>query len=237
MKSREIAEWMGLSYNTYKSNIKKYLPELDYYCNYEICYGGIEVKEIFISDYVRNLASKDSEAYLNLVRESNNGLCTISGMGRKLALLYPDTWGKRSQSNVEYRLRKAGISLFGKTNLPIYRQQDQEERYSGPYGYKEYCWAIKIDNLNKYRHLTEDELEKFKILIESYGVTKEDIALKEQYDKKKLQELKEDKITKEEYILAMEHNELFPELLSRFKELTGCTLVKATQHDIIESAF
>lgn len=235
MSTRELSEWFGIAYSTYRKKSLSLLEELKYFCDYEKYYGGVEIKHVYISKYVKNLTSKDSEVYLALVKETGNFLCSIAGMARKLILLYPDTWGKLSSYAVEKRLRKAGIALFGKTNLPSYRKQ--EERYSGPYGYKEYCWAIKVSDLNEYRFLTEEEDKIFGVLLESYNVSGKDIALKQEYDKEKLQAFKENKITKEEYILAMEHSELFPNLLSKFREQTGLTLVRSTYHEILESAF
>ncbi len=235
MSTKELAKWFGIAYSTFRKRSSALLEELKYFCDYEKYHGGVEIKQVYISEYVKDLTSKDSEVYLALVKESGNCLCSIAGMARKLNLLYPDTWGKLSFYAVEKRLRKAGIALFGETNLPSYREQ--EERYSGPYGYKEYCWAIKVSDLNEYRFLTEEEDKMFDILLESYNVTKKDVALKEAYDKEKLQAFKENKITKEEYILAMEHSELFPNLLSKFREQTGLTLVRSTYHEVLESAF
>lgn len=236
MPTRELSEWFGIAYSTYRKKSLSLLEELKYFCDYEKYYGGVEIKHVYISKYVKNLTSKDSEVYLALVKETGNFLCSIAGMARKLILLYPDTWGKLSSYAIEKRLRKAGVALFGETNLPAYKEQ--EKRYSGPYGYKEYCWAIKVSDLNEYRFLTEEEEDKiFNILLESYNITKKDIALKEEYDKDKLQAFKENKITKEEYILAMEHSELFPNLLSKFKEKTGLTLVRSTYHEVLESVF
>lgn len=235
MSSKDLAEWFGYSYSTYRKKSEQLLEELNFFCDYEKVYGGVIIKEVYLSTYTKNLTSKDSEIYLNLVKETKNYLCSIAGMARKLSILYPNEWGKISDSAARNRLRKAGIALFGETNLPTYREQ--EEKYSGPYGYKEYCWAIKVSDLNEYRFLTEEEDKIFNILLESYNVTKKDIALKEEYDKDKLQAFKENKITKEEYILAMEHSELFPNLLSKFKEKTGLTLVRSTYHEVLESAF
>jgi len=67
-------------------------------------------------------------------------------MTRKLQKLYPDTYGAQSYDSIKKRLTKAGNNLFGKTNYPVYRTDKQEERYSGPKGYKEYCWAIKVND-------------------------------------------------------------------------------------------
>lgn len=238
MTSKELAEWFNIAYSTFRRSKQKkelLLEKLLFYCSYEQVYGGIIIKEIFIPEYDKNLNTDASKEYLTQVKESSTKLCTITGMARKLQKDYPDTWGRMSFSAVEKSLRNAGLALFGKTNLPIYREQ--EERYSGPYGYKEYCWAIKVSDLNEYRFLTEEEDKIFGILLESYNVSGKDIALKQEYDKEKLQAFKENKITKEEYILAMEHSELFPNLLSKFREQTGLTLVRSTYHEVLESAF
>lgn len=235
MKSKEIAQWLGISYNTYKNRINKYLPELDYYCDYEVIYGGIKVNNIYIAEYVKNLTSKDSEDYLALVKQSNSGLCTIAGMARKIAVLFPDTWGRLSDSMVKKRLRQAGIALFGPTNLPTYRQQ--EEHYSGPCGYKEYTWAIKLNDFNEYRFLTEEEDKIFDNLLDSYNINSKEMALREQVEKDYKQQLIAGTLSPKEYVAKTEKIEFFPQLLSKFKALTGLTLVHATYHDVLESIF
>lgn len=236
ISTKDLASWFGISYSTFRKKSTKLLEELEIFCDYEKYYGGVSVTHIYIPKYYKDMTAQVSKVYLEEVKETKNYLSTVAGMARKLIKYYPDTWGQYSQSGLEKKLRKAGNSLFGKTNLPLYRH-DQQERYSGPYGYREYRWAIKVSDFNQYRFLTEDEQKAFGILLDSYHVTKEDIALKEQYDKQKLKELEEDKITKEEYILAMSHSELFPDLLDKFRDATGLSLAKATYHDIQESVF
>lgn len=237
MTSREIAQWLGISYNTYKNNIKKYSSELDYYCDYQSIFGGVQISTIYIKTYIKNLTSKDSEVYLKLVKDSNSGVCSLAGMARKLAFLYPDTWGNMTQRNIEYRLNKVGIALFGKTNLPIHKQSEQKERYSGPYGYREYCWAIKVNNLNDYRFLTKEEDKIFDSLLKSYNINYKDVALKEQVEKELKLKLLNGDLTKEEYVIKSSKMDLFSELLFRFRDITGLTLVHATYHDILESGF
>ena len=237
ISSQELADWFGLAYSTYRKKAKKLLEELTYYCDFEKYHGGVEVKEIYVDTYIKNLASEDSEVYLNLVDESKDNICSLSGMARKLQYLYPNTWGQYSFDQIIKRLTKAGIALFGKTNYPVYRQDKQEERYSGPYGYREYCWAIKEDNYNKYRFLTKEEDEIFGKLLDSYNISSKDIALKEYTEKQLKKELLEGTLTKEEYVAISSQMEFFPMLLKKFKELTGLTLVHATYHDILESIF
>ena len=56
MTSQEIAEWMGISYKgTYANNPKKYLIQLDNFCDFEKIYGGVIIKEIYQSVYEKNM--------------------------------------------------------------------------------------------------------------------------------------------------------------------------------------
>ena len=238
MTSREIAEWFGISYSSYRRSKQKkeeLLEKLLFYCSYKSIYGGIIVKEIFVSEYNKNLNTDASKEYLIQVKEANSNLCTIAGMTRKLRIEYPDTWGKLSESAVIKSLRNAGIALFGETNLPLYREQ--EEKHSGPCGYREYCWAIKVNDFNKYRFLTEEENKIFDDLLQSYNISSKDIALKEQVEKEYKRQLVKREITIEEYDRKTSNIELFPQLLSKFKKETGLVLVHATRHEILESAF
>lgn len=237
IRSQELADWFGISYSTYRKKKETLLSELNYYCDYEVYHGGITVKEIFIKDYRKNLASEDSDTYLQLVKESNGGFCSLAGMARKLTILYPGTWGQYSETTVRNRLRKVGIAMFGETNLPSDQYDEDNERFSGPFGYKEYCWAIKVSDFNEYRYLTEEEDKVFEQLLDSYNISSKDIALKEQIDKEMKDQLQQRQITIEEYIAGTAHIELFPQLLSKFKELTGEVLVHATKHDLLDSAF
>lgn len=47
MTSKELAEWFGISYNTYSKKIASYKKQLENYARFKSCYGGVEVLEIF----------------------------------------------------------------------------------------------------------------------------------------------------------------------------------------------
>lgn len=233
ISTQELADWFGLAYSTFRKKKKMLMPELNYFCTYTSYYGGVEVSEIYYKVYNKDLRTQDAETYLQLVKEANDNLCSLTGMACKLQFLYPDTWGKYSESQIRNRLRKVGKAMFGDTNFP----SKPEERSNGPMGYREYCWAIKEGDFNEYRFLTEEEDKIFDNLLNSYHVSSKDIALKEIVDKELKNKLLEGSISKEEYVAASSQIEFFPQLLSKFKKLTGKTLAHATYHDVLESAF
>ena len=54
MTSQELAEQMGIKYTTYRKCGKKYLSQLDNFCDYEKVYGGVMIKEIYQDVYDKN---------------------------------------------------------------------------------------------------------------------------------------------------------------------------------------
>ena len=54
MSTRELSEWFGIAYSTYRKKSLSLLEELKYFCDYEKYYGGVEIKHVYISKYVKN---------------------------------------------------------------------------------------------------------------------------------------------------------------------------------------
>ena len=153
--------------------------------------------------------------------KTQNGLSTIAGMSRKLT-----NAGKySSESTAKRHLTIAGQRLFGKT---------AELTSHGTIGSRTYVWAIKLDDYNHYRHLTEDEEKLFdKIITACYASNPQKIKqaalLKQQ--------LKDKIITVDEYFLEEERNDLdtFKDCIFQFKNETGLMIVHCTEHEISES--
>lgn len=74
MTSKEIALWLNLTYDTYRRRIDFYLTRLEPYANYEKVYGGVIIKEIFISEYNKDLSISDDILYIREVKCANEGL-------------------------------------------------------------------------------------------------------------------------------------------------------------------
>lgn len=153
MTSKEIAEWLGITYNTYKKNVKKHLEKLDGFCDFEQVRGGINVKEIYISIYDKNLSKKVDTCYLKEVKQ-NKGLATVSGVAEKYGFS-------------KWQVTKSRNKLFGEMPLNF-----EENIAKGMFGYRNMIWAIKLNGDNNYARLTQDEEELFNALIvRDYGQT------------------------------------------------------------------
>lgn len=224
MSSQEVAKWLGMSYNSYKNNINKHLEKLIPYCEFVKIYGGIEVTAIYQAVYDKGQVLRDKELVLEEITsciQTQDGLATVSGMARKFtAQEHYD-----NENTARRRLSLAANQLFGET---------KGLTSHGEAGVREYMWAIKIDDYNHYRMLTDKENEVFNNIISSvYSSEPEKVkkaCLLEQ-------QLKQKKINIDEYfeqkdILGLN---LFTDCIFKFKELTGEMIVRCTKHELMES--
>lgn len=54
MTNAELAEWFGIKKKTYEDNRQKKLKELEYYAEFETCWGGVNITSIDMSVYRKN---------------------------------------------------------------------------------------------------------------------------------------------------------------------------------------
>ena len=224
MKSQEMAIWFKISYNTYKNNIPGYLAKLEDYCDFEQVRGGVIIKEIYIEEYDKYLNKKTEQMYLTEIEDcvrTQDGLASLSGMARKFI-----SQGKfNSVDTAKRQLTKAGNKLFGIT---------KDLCSIGECGKRNYVWAIKLTDLNKYRLLTPEEDAQFDTIIAS--------CYTEEPDKIKMKALLEDRlrneeITTEEYFTEIDRLglNLFRDCIFQFKKETGYTIVRCTIHELIDN--
>lgn len=224
MRTEDLANWFGIKYGTFRKSSQKYYEKLEDYCEYEKIYGGVIIKEIYIEEYDKQLNIKDQTIYLDEIKECvthQDGLSTLSGMARK----YTKQGLYNSEHTAKRRLIKAGEDLFGIT---------KDLTSAGPAGTREYLWAIKIDDYNHYRLMTEAEEKRFdEIIIGCYSSEPEKIK------KEKLLEdqLRNKEITTDEYFRMQDTLGLdtFKDCIFKFKEETGEMIVRCTKHDILET--
>ena len=224
MKTKELAEWFGIKYQTFRANSSKYYKLLEDYCEYDKVYGGVIIKEIYIDTYDKALNVKDDKIYYEEISkciEKQNGLATIAGMSRLTAAkgVY------NSEIIAKRHLTKAGNRLFGETKALA---------STGTIGSREYIWAIKLDDLNHYRLMTAEEEKLFDSIIVSCYLAEP--------DKVKKAGLLEDRLRKkeidvDEYFLEQERLDLnnFRDCIFKFKEETGHMIVRCTKHQICET--
>lgn len=214
MTGREVAEWMGISYDgTYRKNPTKYVQRLEDYCEYEQVRGGVVIKEIYLYEYNKDLKAKLTETYLRALQENNN-IISLTGL-------------ESTEQVSTYNGRKIRNKLFGDKPTNI------DPNAHGLIGSRERIWAIKLGE-NRYRDFTEEEEELFDILIGQDYIDKLTPAavkaqqlilqccIKEGYTAAEYQE----QLTKTKY-------NFFNDVIVKFRELTGYQISSPTRHEIV----
>lgn len=223
LTTKELADWFGISYGTFRNNKTKKFEDLKNYCEFDEVYGGIIIKEIYFSRYDKGY-SKDDEVYLREVKASNEHISTISGIARKLKTEDKD-YKDLSESQIKRRMTKAGVRTFGVTSNFIEK---------GRYGTREYVWAIKEDDFNKYRHLTKEEDEIFSKLILDFYTNKDNIDLIKKSFLLDLKFEEDDSLSKQEYLNINKQcgYDFYQIVIRNFYTSTGKHLVKGTYHEL-----
>lgn len=221
MTSQEIADWMGIAYSTYRKNNAQRLEYLTNFADFTKYRGGVEIKEIYIPTFVKNISVED-QYYIDAIRETSNGLATISGITRKLKRDKPE-FKDVPEETLYRRMSKAGDRAFGKT---------ADDSSKGTHGTRHYIWAIKVDNYNYYRFMTTEEETIYKRIRDKYCKDRAEIAEKEALLK---DAYKKREISAEEYAEKSCELDFFGEVLSEFRAETGLQLVRTTEHELYES--
>ena len=221
MTSREIAEWMEITYGSYRRNKNQRLEYLKNFADFEEIYGGVIIKEILIPKFLKNISEED-QYYINAIKETTNGLATIAGITRKLKAEIPE-FEDVSEKTLYRRMSNAGNRTFGKT---------ADDNSKGTHGIRHYIWAIKVSDFNVYRFISPEEETIYKRIRDAYCKEKAEVAekealLRDAYKKKE--------ITAEEYAEQSCGLDFFGEVLSEFKAETGLQLVRTTEHELYES--
>lgn len=152
----------------------------------------------------------DEENFLNEVKrciQEQDGLCSISGMANRMAAR-PE-YADLNEGQIYRRFRLAGLRLFGRM---VGRTSN------GPAGSREYEWAVKLGESNYYRHLTEEEKQKFDDYTIDWrnSMSASDIqAMMLLDDQEKSEELR---------------NNFFANVIGRFKQSTGLWIARATKY-------
>lgn len=222
MSTKEIAQWMDVNYSTFRNNKKQKLDDLRRFCDFEQVYGGVNILQIYNPIYQKAL-SNDEKVFLKEIQNTGNGLSSVAGMSRKL-IKYNDNYRTLTENNVEKRMGKVNKNLFGE-------YEKNSKQAFGRMGSRKYVYAIKISDFNKYRCLTDEEMDTFKHILKSIcgkqiDKIMESMLLDEAF--------KNSDMTKEEYLLKRERFDLdlFPHVLKQFKKETGKTVVRIQEYQV-----
>lgn len=223
MTSRQLAEWFNISYKHYANNRKAKLKELENFCDFKECYGGVEVIEILIPEYTKNI--EDDLIYDAEVRKRKNHITSISGIVRDL-IAHNDKYKEVPFETLRRRLTKAGIRTYGKTI---------EADSKGSCGSRKYIWAIKLDDYGHYRIMTQAEKSIYHDIMQKYVSGKQHML---EWEQQALiaKAVRNGEITAEEAIRQQQSYENFYlNVIGPFKDRTGCKLSCATEHEVLES--
>lgn len=221
ISTKDLADWMGIAYSSFRRGADKRYETIKEYADFERVRGGIIVKNVLYSEYVKGAFKQDDKCFLVELCQCNEGLSSASGMARKI-----EKEGNMPEGIKIDTLRKRLIKARDRTcGKPIGREEG-----IGICGRSKYVWAIKIDNYNKYRKMTEEEEQDFKQIAKDFYNGKIDelieIGLYETLDEDEEDEATAEEIRSQQAKLHI----TFKDLLSAFYLKTGLRLVKVTEH-------
>lgn len=214
MTTDEIANWFGISKKSFTNRASRYLEKLSDFCRYERIWGGVEVLEIYMSEYVKGYSALD-DTYFNkeidrCIKEQN-GLASIVGIANK-AKLEVEEYAPLADNSLRYRMSKAATRNYGD---------------NGVMGTRDREWAIKLDDYNHYRALSKEEFEIFAAVTSEF----QSKAPEKSIEKERLEmRLRDREIDVDEYFKLVDVCELsvFPQIMWEFNARTGLKLVLAT---------
>lgn len=214
MTSTELAQWFNISKKSFTNNSSRYLEKLNDFARFERVWGGVEILEIYLDEYVKGYNVID-DTYFNkeidrCIKEQD-GLASISGISNK-AKLEVKEYAPLAESSLRYRMTKAAARGYGE---------------NGSLGFREREWAIKLDDYNHYRALTAEEYGIFAEITSDYQSKVPEKSI----EKEKLEiRLREKEIDVDEYFRLVDGQELsvFPQIMWEFSARTGLKLVLAT---------
>ena len=201
-----------------------YLKVLKQYADFDRVRGGVFIKKIYFSEYIKNYVFDDA-TYFNKEIErcikEQEGLASVSGIARKAR-----------QENQALQLLSERQVARRFSNIANIHYGDYSNSKRGISGIREREWAIKLDDYNGYRDLSKEEYDLFKeITVQLYSTDADKIINKKKLEK----QLKSKEIDVDTYFEKIEKQELdnLPSVLLEFKARTGHQIVLASKYEIV----
>lgn len=219
--NKDLAEWMGVTANTFNKSKDKYLEELKLFAVYHL-----EGKKVVIDEVLNPVYSKQGSKNYQLVKKevdkvwSKDGLDSCSRVGLR----------------IEDKL-KGSVELSHNT-IYNYTRQSRDELYGKPFqeagklGSCKYLWCKKegegIDT--EYRLLNEEEEEIKQNLIKKYfgDATEKQIIVQGMVE---LGEIKKEEAWDVLQELTGMHGNNFMAFLNELQVKIGCQVIRGTMVD------
>lgn len=171
ISSQELASWFGISYSTYRKKKPVLLESLSEYCSFKEVYGGVEVYDVFISEYVNPKQKNYKEVESHVDEEwDESGLDTKKNVASKIYSKYKNVLTIQPSTTYNY-VRKASNKLYGPAN---------DYHTSGTIGN---CWyrLCIVDADGNRRPLTKEE-QSIREKIKSKYCSKEEQQQREEIE-------------------------------------------------------
>ena len=214
--TRELADWFGISADRYRHTKQQKLEILADYCDFDEIYGGVEIKEIYIDKYDKTLNKCIDKMVLQEIK-ATHGLMSISGMARKLGL----------SPQEEKLATQSRIKMFGKFT------EESPAKAEGIFGYRKYTWAIKINDQDVYRKLTQEEYDIWSNIIGTYynkKMTPEEVLIYKAITDYCIN----NSCSVERYnqMLADNNLDFYGRVIGKFKDQTRLQIVHISEHEL-----
>lgn len=217
MKTKDLASWFGISYGAFRNKKQVKLEELKEYAKFEEVYGGVDIKEVKIDEYMDKSARKVYEKGFDEVR---GNIDTISSINEKIYYKYKDNLPTLSSPESGYH----------------YAIEMRNAKYGIPYkaiGNKGKCYYVwcKVDRENQlYIPYTEEEIELSKKMMKKHFGTDEekDIMIAQMVDAGEISEAEAYRLTREYRGL---NKQGFMSFKKEMEKLLGMEIVRATQFE------
>lgn len=215
MSNKELAEWFGISVGSFKNRRKDKLEELKGYANFNIVYGGVEIKEIYENEFNKSRKSNYVKIRDKIDEKWNdNGLDTCKNVSKKII------------KDIGNELALADSTVY------VYTRQGRDELYGKPYGISgkigNCVYILCKSTENGLEFFTEEEKKKKDMLIRKYyGDTTERMIILDAMvlagDLKK-----EDYYDTLHELDQMNNTTKYMEFLAELQTELGCKIVKGT---------
>ena len=222
IKTKELADWFGISYGSFRVVKQQKLEELKLYCDFEEIYGGVNILKIYDNSNLEYI--KESKKNYELVKTSfseewnEDGIDTCSNVAVKIYDKHKNELTVLDNTTYNY-VRKARNELFG---IPFLD--------AGELGSCVYLWCKKeqlADGTIIYTQFTDEEDKIRKDLMKKHFSTdvEKEVFIAEMVEA--------GEITKEQaYDALCEMKNLnkagYTGFLKALKAAIGCDVSKAT---------
>lgn len=203
MTTKELATWFGVSYDTFRHRKKEKIKELSFYCSYELVYGGVEIIDIYVSEYLKPTPAYTFIKSVMLKHWHKSMLDTCARVGSEIYYTYKDKELKDvKESTVKSYVARARLEMFGH----VYKNDHGTEGQCHPEPVVDNHW-------DEAEQLSEEQLKIYKECLREAYYSEEEAMIEEAYslhliNDAEYKELKQEREENSKEIRDMRHNKM-----------------------------